>query len=263
MLQALFGNPTIEKILLFLLVNEKCYATQLHRLLMTPLTPLQKGLERLEKGGIVTSYYEGKTRIYHMNEGYPLLKELESFLKRAYTLLPSQEKKLYYYIKPSHSGGRKDHQHLLLRVWSQLQEITCMTFISRCRSETVSGWNGNGKGDVMASYDGNATILFHEEGTWHNEKGQDFRFSNAFRWTLNRLEGMLSLEHLRYGVNRPVFLFHLAPTDASTLQSLHSHLCGEDTYFGHLQCLKEAIHLNWRIIGPKKNEEIEYIYQTR
>lgn len=51
MLAALFGNQTIEKVLLFLLVNERSYATQIHAALGTPLTPVQHALLRLEKGG--------------------------------------------------------------------------------------------------------------------------------------------------------------------------------------------------------------------
>ena len=99
MLEGLCGNQNIQKILLFLFVNGKCYGTQLHRSLNTPLTPLQKALNRLEKGGLISSYYEGKTRLYQFNPGYPLLNELELLLKKAYTLLPADNKKAYYVIK--------------------------------------------------------------------------------------------------------------------------------------------------------------------
>lgn len=257
MLQALFGNNNIKKILFFLLVNEKCYPTQLHRMLMTPLTPIQKACERLEKGGIITSYYEGKTRVYKMNQSYPLFKELEIFLRRAYVLLPPQEKKLYHYIP---RDSTKSDQPLLLKVWKHLQQVNQVSFIAKSKNDPTLGWDGNGEGKVEASFDGNATILFKEEGNWQNHQGKLFDFSNTFRWTLDRVEGMISLEHLRHGPNHPVFLFHLIPVGPSVLESVHSHLCGEDTYFGHLQWIKETLKLSWRIIGPKKNEEIEYKY---
>ncbi len=96
MLEVLCGNKTVEKILIFLFVNGKCYGTQLHRLLKIALTPIQKALIRLEKGNLIISHYEGKTRLYQFNPAYPLLHELELLLKKTYTLLPACEKKEYY-----------------------------------------------------------------------------------------------------------------------------------------------------------------------
>ena len=54
MLEVLCGNKNVQRILVFLFVNGKCYGTQLHRSLGTPLTPLQKALNRLEKDGLIT-----------------------------------------------------------------------------------------------------------------------------------------------------------------------------------------------------------------
>ena len=72
MLEGLCGNKNIQKVLLFLFVNNKCYGTQLQRLLKTPLTSLQNALARLEKGRVVISYCEGKTKLYQLNPAYPL-----------------------------------------------------------------------------------------------------------------------------------------------------------------------------------------------
>src|SRR5437868_15389637 len=99
MLEVLCGNKNVQRILIFLFVNGKCYGTQLHRSLETPLTPLQNALNRLEKGGLIISYYEGKTRLYQFNPAYPLIGELEYMLKKAYTLLPANKKKEYYLSK--------------------------------------------------------------------------------------------------------------------------------------------------------------------
>lgn len=60
MLASLFGNRNLERILLFLFVNETCYGNQLQSLLHVPLTPIQRALERLERGGVVQSYYQGR-----------------------------------------------------------------------------------------------------------------------------------------------------------------------------------------------------------
>jgi len=88
MLHTLFGNRNLERILLFLFVNEKCYASQLQILLEVPLSPLQNALARLEKGGVISSSFEGKSRVYQFAPAYPFLQELESILRKAYTLLP-------------------------------------------------------------------------------------------------------------------------------------------------------------------------------
>lgn len=86
MLEGLCGNKNVQRILFFLFVNGKCYGSQLHKALKTSLTPLQKALSRLEKGGVIMSAYEGKTRMYQFNPSFPLLNELEPLLKKAYTL---------------------------------------------------------------------------------------------------------------------------------------------------------------------------------
>lgn len=256
MLEELFGNKSIQKILLFLLVNEKCYATQIHRLLQTPLTPIQKALERLEKGKILHSFFEGKTRYFAFDPTCPLRNEIEILLKKIYTLLPPYEKKNYYYIKPTTAIKNKHPKELLLELFGLLKKMTQVDL-------KVKGGEDRGfkeaKGEVAVADDLKATLIFYEEGYWIGPHSQ-IRFSNVFRWHLNLLEGLLSLEHLRFGVENPVFLFHLVPKGLSTFESIHPHLCGEDTYFGHLYMGKKSIHLNWRILGPKKNEEIEYTY---
>ena len=258
MLDVLCGSKNVKKILLFLFVNGKCYGTQLHRLLKTPLTPVQKALLRLEKGGVIHSDYEGKTRIYKFNPAFPLLAELESLLKKAYTLLPPQEKKSFSFVKQ----GSKDDKNssLTLSMWERLKQIKLLSFHAHTKSHNEGGWNGRGKGEVIVKGEGNEVLVFHEKGSWQGKQGQDIDFSNVFRWTLDDKAGTISLEHLRRGVNNPVFLFHLAPSGPHTMTSVDSHLCGGDTYFGQIHCDQHALRLNWRVIGHKKNEELDYYY---
>src|ERR1041385_538604 len=98
MLEPLFGTKNIERILLFLFINEKSYGTELARALKAPLTPLQKALLRLERGGVIVNTMEGRTKLYRLNSDYPPFPELEALLKKAYTLLPPQEKKRYHHL---------------------------------------------------------------------------------------------------------------------------------------------------------------------
>ena len=96
MLESLFGNPVIEKILFYLIVNQKCYPSQLKNTFQMPLYSFQKALARLEKGGIVVSYKEGKTLIYEFNPRYPFLNELKIFLEKAYAFFPEDIRQKYY-----------------------------------------------------------------------------------------------------------------------------------------------------------------------
>lgn len=263
MIEALCGSKNVQKILIFLFVNGKCYGTQLHRFLKTPLTPLQKALLRLEKGGIILSYYEGKTRLYQFNPAYPLLIELEQLLKKAYTLLPAQEKKDYYVPKEDRTirmDNGDNKYKVLFGFWKKLSEVKQLTFHAKSKSKHEQGWNGKGKGEVIVTQESDNVLIFSEKGSWQGKQGEEISFSNVFRWTLDRFAGMISLEHLRRGLTHPVFLLHLAPTSKQTLSSVDSHLCAEDTYYGQMHLERYSIRLNWRVIGPRKNEEMDYYY---
>lgn len=250
-LEALLGNKSIERILLFLLVNESCYATQVQKMLHIALTPIQKALQRLENGGILSSTLLGKVRIYQFNQNYPFLLQLESLLREAYLHLPMNEKKLY-----SITGHqlRENHQ-LVHKVWQKLKEVKKVEFFATSLPKRIIV--GNGSGNVEVQSDKN-TLIFSEKG--QVDAGDIFNFKNVFRWTYHQYEGMISLEHLRHGKNNPVFLFHLMPKGVNFLESVHAHLCGKDTYLGLLRLHPEKLTLLWRIMGPKKNEEIQYNY---
>ena len=95
MLESLFGAEVIEKILFFLLINETGYGSMMSSRMNVPLYSVQRGLDRLEKGGILVSQRVGKTLIYRFNPRYPFLEELTNFLKTAYEALPSTHKAKY------------------------------------------------------------------------------------------------------------------------------------------------------------------------
>ncbi|NGX63812.1 MAG: hypothetical protein KR126chlam6_01226 [Candidatus Anoxychlamydiales bacterium] len=96
MLESLFGNKNIEKILFFLLANKKCYPYQLQKRFDVPLYGMQKALDRLEKSQLLVSFLYGKTRMYEFNPMYPFLKEFKFFLQKAYDSLPNKIKNVYY-----------------------------------------------------------------------------------------------------------------------------------------------------------------------
>jgi hypothetical protein len=257
----LFGSKNIEKILYFLLVNEKAYGTQLHRFLSTPLTPIQKGFAKLEKAGVVQSFYEGKTRFYRFNPVYPLKKELEQVLRKGYELLTPQEKRLYH-ISDEHPLRRsplnfKQAQDALLLCWNRLKTVKMLMINAKLHREAAVK---RGKGDVHVVEESASQLLFQENGVWQMECDKEMQFNNALRWTLDLSSGTIGLEHLRHGAAKPVFLFHLKPKRETLLASIDSHLCGSDAYFGQVDLGPHFLQLSWRIVGPKKNDRIECLY---
>ena len=96
MLKELFGNNTIEKIFFYLLQNQTCYGAELSKIFDVPVSSIQKGLERLEYGGILVSIMVGKTRVYQFNPRWPFLNEFKAFLEKAYSSLPEEFHKKYY-----------------------------------------------------------------------------------------------------------------------------------------------------------------------
>lgn len=260
MLEHICGSQNVKKILLFLFVNGKCYGMQISRLLDTSLTPIQKGLLRLEKAGIVKSYYEGKTRVYQFNPAYPLLEELQKLVKKAYTLLPVEEKKIFCLvgeIRYLKGALHKKNEQVLIAFWHRLSEVKELIF----HAKGDVGFNGKGSAQVEVKEEEKQKMIFIEKGSWRDNNGQEMAFSNIFQWTLDRNNCLISLEHLRHGVKHPVLLFHLTPSENGTLTSVDSHLFEGDTYFGQAFCDQHNLRLHWRVIGPSKNEEINYYYK--
>jgi hypothetical protein len=264
MLSVLLSSQTMERALLFLFVNNTCYAHQIQTQLKIPLTPVQKALLRLEKGGVLHSTYQGKTRVYTFNPSYPLKTELEALLKKTYTLLPSAEKKRYCFIHKPRLSAReeqkrdKDARAELIAFWEKLQTVKTLWFTAKSHL----GENRSiktGKAQVVIS-EQKGSCIFQEKGFWFLDQIPDTAFSNTLRWTLDPHANLLTLEHLRYGPENPVFLFHLTPTKPGVLESVDAHLCADDTYLGSIVWDKQGIEFCWRIIGPKKNEDLTMRY---
>jgi hypothetical protein len=61
----------------------------LNRPFESALDPIRKILKKLEEGGLLASFLEGKTRAFQWNPHYPFLKEIQSVTKKAYACLPA------------------------------------------------------------------------------------------------------------------------------------------------------------------------------
>ncbi|MBT5856113.1 winged helix-turn-helix transcriptional regulator [bacterium] len=92
MLNYLFGSKHTEVILFVIHKKKRCYANDLADRLQVAVNGVQYTLEKLEKGGLLVSEKIGKTRVFTLNEEYPLHKELKTLARKAYDLMPESEK---------------------------------------------------------------------------------------------------------------------------------------------------------------------------
>lgn len=99
MLEGLFGNVTIEKILFFLYVYAEGYPLGMARVFGVPVNRIQQQLKRLENGGVVVSRLVGKVRLYTFNPRFPFLKELKELTAKAYEFVPEKEKERYFRMR--------------------------------------------------------------------------------------------------------------------------------------------------------------------
>ncbi len=91
MLDSLFGSTNKERVLFFICGRGEGYAREIARFFATDLTPVQRQLDVLERGGILTSRLAGRTRIYTFDPRYPLLAELKALLEKAMSFYPQDE----------------------------------------------------------------------------------------------------------------------------------------------------------------------------
>lgn len=145
---------------------------------------------------------------------------------------------------------------LTAELWTRLRDVSALQFKAASRSD--AGWDGVGTGIVKVSEPSPGVLIYEESGHWQNAAGREIRFNNVFRWS--QCEDHLRLEHLRFGPNRPVFLFEMAPDGDGAWHDLAPHLCRQDHYTATLLIEDERLFLNWSVHGPRHNESIAYVY---
>ena len=96
MLESIFGNATVEKVLLYLQNYEEGYASEIASTFSISLSVVQKQLKRLEDGGVIVSHSRGRTRLFQWNPRYPFRKELQTLLEKSFEFMPDSEIKKYY-----------------------------------------------------------------------------------------------------------------------------------------------------------------------
>lgn len=97
MLEALFGNATAEKVLLYIEHYEEGYPTAIAETFgNVSLHMVQRQLARFERAGLLLSALKGRTRIYRWNPRYPFLDEVRAVLSKALRSLPATDRMLYF-----------------------------------------------------------------------------------------------------------------------------------------------------------------------
>lgn len=145
----------------------------------------------------------------------------------------------------------------LKRFWDCLGQ-TSHLFISAKTELERSGRTGEAEVKVERPHPN--VFVFHESGYWIADRS---RFTNIFRWTLDLSNRLIALEHLRYGENHSVFLLQLKPVSHGVFESVRPHVCKNDIYVGTIVWTQEQIDFSWNITGPKKSDELIYLYTRK
>ncbi|MEM1282573.1 MAG: ArsR family transcriptional regulator, partial [Chlamydiota bacterium] len=74
----------------------------------TALDPIQKTLKKLEFGGLLSSYKEGRTRVFVWNPRYPFLGEIKALAKKVYEFTPEDQKEKFYLSKTRRRPRKTD-----------------------------------------------------------------------------------------------------------------------------------------------------------
>ncbi|MEL7590924.1 MAG: winged helix-turn-helix domain-containing protein [Anaerolineaceae bacterium] len=91
MIEALLGSEFAEKVLMYLAVRGKGYASEIAAFYDTGLATIQNQLRKFEDGGVLVSFQSGRTRVFEFNPSYPFLTEIKGLLEKALIYYPPQE----------------------------------------------------------------------------------------------------------------------------------------------------------------------------
>ncbi len=265
MLSALFSHVTLERILLFLFVNKQAYGSELRYFLNTPLSPIQKTLAKLEEGKVLKSFFIKNKKMYVFNPDFYLQNELQNLLKKAYLHLSLPQKQLYCQLhrpigRYQHKLEKQDFRsNELQRFFTRLSKVRSLK-IEAFFYENEKEEQKKGQAHVEVICQGRHKLVFHEKGQWLLPQFSELIFKNAFKWTFNPLAQLISIEHLRYGEDQPVFLFDLTSDKSGHLESINTFSQLNELHFASIHWTKKQIHFQWRIIGNKKNDLLHYYY---
>ena len=96
MLEALLGNATAEKVLLYIENYGEGYAQEIANTFNISLNLVQCQLQRLEIGGILSSVKKGNTRIFQWNPRCAFKDELTALFRKELSFLSNEDQEKYF-----------------------------------------------------------------------------------------------------------------------------------------------------------------------
>ncbi|PKO08962.1 MAG: ArsR family transcriptional regulator [Chloroflexi bacterium HGW-Chloroflexi-2] len=91
MIETILGSENAERVLIYLLVRGKGYASEIADYFNVDLSPIQKQLLKFESGGVLVSTLAGRTRIFQFNPSYAFLSELKALLNKVFQFYPPED----------------------------------------------------------------------------------------------------------------------------------------------------------------------------
>ena len=147
----------------------------------------------------------------------------------------------------------------IIETWRRLAGLKRLCFEATPGPGSGTGWRGHGEARIEAVSEADG-IRLHEHGRFVPAgHGRAVAFRNVYHW--QRTDDRLSLAHERFGRERPVPLFELAPAASGVLACCHAHHCGADRYRARLELMDNGFDLIWHIAGPIKDEHLRYRYR--
>ncbi|MGM8931253.1 DUF6314 family protein [Salinicola sp. V024] len=147
----------------------------------------------------------------------------------------------------------------IIRLRRLLPKLSRFEFDARSGEASHVGWNGHGEGSLDITQEDNH-VRFFESGTFTVAGGsRSVPMRNVYRWEL--FDNRVGLFHERRGVEAAVPLFDLIAESDDTLVNAEVHQCAADAYSARLVLTPEGLDLEWRIVGPRKDERILYHYR--
>ena len=106
MLEAIVGNASAEKVLLFITARKSGYAREIAMTFNTDVTPIKNQLERMEREGMLMFEKVGRTKLYKFNPRFAFVNEVTTLVEKALSFLPNnlQEELIYKRRRPRRDG---------------------------------------------------------------------------------------------------------------------------------------------------------------
>jgi hypothetical protein len=107
MLEGIFGNKTVEKILLSLIHYGEIHAQAIAKDHNTALNPIRKQLDRLEGSAVIISRPVGRMRLYRFNPKSPYTPHIKNIAELFYRSIPLEEREhLFHEIRKPRRKGK-------------------------------------------------------------------------------------------------------------------------------------------------------------